>query len=144
LRKVFSFLILFSWQTHALEVKSTLKIYHDIFTSLTHKERFSVYTESKIYKNVFSKSKRIILSRTPSSADIILITKKDTLRKLLKYTKKSILFTTKYNLLDNSDDIIGAFYWRKGRSQLLFIKNRLKKHGISLPGKYSKYIIDTL
>ena len=144
MKKVLFFLILFCWHLHALEVKSTLKIYHDIFTSITHKEHYTVYTDKKTYREVFAKSNRIRLTNDPSTADILLITQKDTLKKLQNRPIKGLLFTTKYNLLDNTEDIIGAFYWRKGRSQLLFIRKRLKAHGISLPPKYTQYIIDTL
>lgn len=42
------------------------------------------------------------------------------------------------------NEIVGAFYWRKGRSQLLFIGKRLKNHDITLSSSYRKFIIEKL
>ena len=55
-----------------------------------------------------------------------------------------ILFVTKYQLLKISEDVVGAFYWKKGRSQLLFIKKRLERHNIKLPTEYQNFMIDAL
>ncbi len=91
----------------------------------------SVYTTDKEYRKVFTASKRIFLSSSPEESDIILITNRLTLKTILKRNnvdisaKKPILFVTDYRFLKVSEDIVGAFYWRKGRSQLLFIKKRL-------------------
>ena len=110
-----------------------------------------MYTKDKEYRNVFSHSKRIFLSDKLEEADIVLITEEGALDNIL-YTinvnmdggKKPIIFVTNYHFLKISDDIVGAFYWRKGRSQLLFIKNRLKQHDITLPKEYQNFMIDEL
>ena len=110
----------------------------------------SVYTTDTEYRKVFTTSKRIYLSSKPEESDIILITNKSTLNTILKRNdtdksvKKPILFVTNYRFLKDSEDIVGAFYWRKGRSQLLFIKKRLKEHNIRLPEAYQNYTIDEL
>jgi hypothetical protein len=128
-----------------MDKESTLKIYYEIFRSITHKSSFSVYTENKVYMNIFSTSKRIHLVNSPKLADIILLTKHSSMKAISNIDyKNKILFATKYTLLKSHSHIVGAFYWRRGRAQLLFIKNRLKAHGISLPNKYREYIRDTL
>ncbi len=144
MKPLLTFFILFSWHIHALESESTLKIYHNIFSSIMHKMSYTVYTDKKSYYDIFLKSNKIILTNNPEAADILLITKKETLKKLKNHPPKGLIFTTNYTLLSHTKNIIGAFYWRKGRSQLLFIKNRLKKYGVTLPKKYTRYIIDTL
>jgi len=138
-------------ELHALERESTLKIYHKIFKALTSKVLVSVYTNDQEYRNVFKYSKYIILSRTLEGADIALITEERTLKSILKKMKVNKekekmpkLFVTKYQFLKYSEDIIGASYWRKGRSQLLFIKKRLDKHYIILPREYRKFMVDEL
>jgi len=110
----------------------------------------SVYTTDKEYRKVFTTSKRIFLSSKPEESDIILITKRSTLNTILKRNdvdksvKKPILFVTKYRYLKDSKDVVGAFYWRKGRSQLLFIKKRLEEQNIQLPKVYQNFMIDEL
>ncbi|TET87759.1 MAG: hypothetical protein E3J96_04780 [Sulfurovum sp.] len=91
------------------------------------------------------------MSEKPEESDIVLITDGSTLHSVLRRNrvenntnKKPILFVTDYRFLERSTDIVGAFYWRKGRSQLLFIKNRLDKYGIVLPSEYKDFLVDEL
>ena len=93
----------------------------------------------------------MILSDEPEESDIILITNRSTLFKIMKERqwaaekdKKPILFVTDYRLLGYSPDVVGAFYWRKGRSQLLFVKKRLDAYNITLPEEYKDFMVDEL
>jgi hypothetical protein len=126
-------------------------MYHSIFAALSSKASIAVYTNDKEYRDVFSHSKRIFLSDKLEEADIVLITDERTLSNVLyrvkvntNMEKKPILFVTNYHFLDKSDDILGAFYWRKGRSQLLFIRDRLQEYNITLPKEYKNFMIDEL
>lgn len=118
---------------------------------MSPKTSINVYTKDKEYRNVFSHSKRIFLSDRLEESDIVLITEARTLNNVLSIInrntyvgKKPIIFVTNYHFLKMSDDIVGAFYWRKGRSQLLFIKNRLEQYDIILPKEYQSFMIDEL
>lgn len=130
---------------------STLKMYHSIFTALSPKALIAVYTKDQEYRDVFSHSKRIFLSDKLEEADIALVTEESTLNNVLysvkvnkNDSKKPIIFVTNYHFLKMSDDIVGAFYWRKGRSQLLFIKKRLRQHDITLPKEYQSFMVDEI
>ena len=135
---------------HALDRESTLKIYQDIFTTLSAKSVVSVYTPDSEYQNVFKKSSHLRLVHSAKVADIILITNIYDLNSVLKSkafqssTQRPIVFVTDYKLLNKSESIVGAIYWRKGRSQLLFLKDHLQKNHIKLPKKYHKFIIEKL
>ncbi len=135
---------------YALERESTLKMYHGIFSALSSKTMISVYTTDPEYRKVFAISKRIFLAKKPEESDIVLITNRSTLQGIMRRNRvnqnaqKPILFVTDYRFLKNSEDVVGAFYWRKGRSQLLFINKRLERHGIQLPKAYQNFMIDEL
>lgn len=151
MRKVLVLLILLYGHLYALERESTLKMYHSIFHALSSKSTINVYTDDKDYRDVFGYSKKISLSENLENTDIILITHESTLNDILytiskdtNYIKKPIIFVTNYQFLKVSDKIVGAFYWRKGRSQLLFIKNRLEQYDITLPEEYQRFMIDEL
>lgn len=150
MRKILLFLTLFYGHLYALERESTLKMYHGIFSALSSKTKITVYTTDKEYEKVFATSKRLLLSKKPEESDIILTTNTSTLESILNRnltninSKKPILFVTDYRLLKNSEEVVGAFYWRKGRSQLLFIKSRLQEHNITLPAAYQNFMIDEL
>ena len=151
MKKILLLLILVYGQLFALDRGSTLKMYHGIFSALSSKKTIFVYTNDKEYRDVFSHSKRIFFTNELEEADIVLITDRRSLESVLyrlkvntDVGKKQILFVTDYHFLKISDDIVGAFYWRKGRSQLLFIKKRLKEYDITLPLEYQRFMIDAL
>ena len=150
MRNILILFILFYGHLYALERDSTLKIYHKLFFSLSPKAEISVYVNDNEYRKIFLTSKRLHLVSDPKASDIVLITNERTLEKVLakekasQTDKKPILFVTDYHLLARSDKVVGAFYWRKGRSQLLFVKNRLDKYHIVLPDEYQKFIVDEL
>jgi hypothetical protein len=133
---------------YALDTKSTLNIYHEIFSSLFGEKMISVYTKDKELRHVFQYSKKIILSDNVANATIVLVSSKANLitlkKEILENNANPIMFTTNYRLLQESNNIVGAFYWKKGRSQLLFIKPRLDKYNIHLTPKYKPFVIDEL
>ncbi len=151
MKKILILLIFLYGHLYALDRESTLKMYHGIFSALSSNVSITVYTNDREYREVFRHSQRIFLSDKLEESDIVLITDERTLRSVLyrlrvnnNASKKPILFVTNYHFLEKSDDILGAFYWRKGRSQLLFIENRLKQHEITLPKEYQNFMIDKL
>jgi len=146
LRLILIVFIMSHWQLYALDKVSTLKIYHHLFSVLTHKEKALVYVKDKAYINVFKGSKKILLVSSPMKAEVILITDESMLNEFkdMDLPKKSIFLTTNYRYLKRCNKIIGALYWRKGRSQLLFIKKRLEHSNIVLPSAYQKFIIEEL
>lgn len=151
MKKILILLILVYGHLYALERESTLKMYHQIFSALVHKPSIRVYTNDKEYQEIFVYSKRLVLTDDPATSDIVLITDRSSLFKMMReqqwmneQTEKPILFVTDYRLLKYSFDIVGAFYWKKGRSQLLFIKNRLDARHLTLPAEYQSFTVDEL
>lgn len=142
-------LILSYGHLFALDKESTLKIYHHVFAAFIPNSTIHVFTNDEEYKRVFAFSKRMTLEADVQNADIALITNHAALRAALMQKesiekKNIILFVTDYHLLKRSEDVVGAFYWRKGRSQLLFIQKRLDKKGIVLPAEFKRFTVDKL
>lgn len=148
MKKLLLIFIIIQAYLYGLDTKSTLNIYHEIFTSLLSQKPMIVYTKNKELSHVFKTSNKIVLSDNIKNATIILVTSQSDLifieKRLRNDISHSIIFATDYRLLKKSKYIIGAFYWKKGRSQLLFIKRRLYKHNIHLPDKYRGYMVDEL
>lgn len=142
------FILLILIELQALEKNSTLKLYIDIFSTLSSQNVIFVYTNDREYIDIFSDSSHIKLTSKLEDANIALVTNHKTLKYVLDKKRASykspIIFVTDYKLLKESHDIVGAFYWRKGRSQLLFIKDRLANYGIDLPYDYQKFVIEEL
>jgi len=58
----------------------------------------------------------------------------------INYNKPAIVFDE--DLIKKVKNAVGALYWKKGRPQLIFIKNRLDKYKIQLPSEYKGYLVD--
>ena len=148
MKKIFLILLLYYSHLYALDTKSTLNIYHEIFSSLLGEKSVSVYTKDKELRHAFQSSEKIVLSDNVTNATIVVVSSKAELialkKEFLVNNAKPMMFTTDYRLLQESNNIVGAFYWKKGRSQLLFIKPRLDKYNIHLAPKYKPFVIDEL
>lgn len=134
------------WQLVAWEKKSTVKLFNHVFYALTDKKVIKVYTRDTFFANTLNNSKKISVVNKEADADIVLITSKKDMESLDRYSlpQEVLIFTTSYKLLKTYPKTIGAFYWRKGRSQLLFVRERLEMKNITLPREYQKFIVEAL
>ena len=55
-------------------------------------------------------------------------------------TENAVLFVTDYKLLKKYKNAVGAFYWKKGRPTIIFIRERVERKNISLPSSLEKYL----
>ena len=67
------------------------------------------------------------------SADIVLFSAK-------KY-KSKITIVTSYRMLKSNKNSIGAIYLKKGRTQIVFVKERLDANGLILNAKFKKHLV---
>ena len=148
MKKILAFLILSYGHLYALDKESTLKIYQQIFSSMLPKQEIRVYTKDRELLEIFKGSKKIIPVKNPEESDIMIVGNSYTYEKihnLIADQKKDvIIFATDYHLLKEYPYIVGALYWKKGRSQLLFLKPRLEKYHITLPDEYQPFIVESL
>ncbi len=70
-------------------------------------------------------------------ADVIITT---TMQSLPIECHEKTIFANSYRLLRSSPQIVGAFFWSKGRPNIVFYKERLDRHGITLSDEYERYI----
>ncbi len=92
-----------------------------------------IYTQNKALET-FPGNLQVV--NNCKEADIVLLS---TLKDLPKGCKEKILFGTKYKHLRNKQ-VVGAFFWQKGRPNILFYEKRLQKQGIKLDASFKKYI----
>lgn len=71
-----------------------------------------------------------------SKAEVVILS---TVKEIPKSCKGKILFGTRYAHLANLN-VTGAFFWQKGRPNILFYQKRLDKHNIKLDSSFNKYI----
>ena len=110
-------------------------IFNQIVQSVTAEKKPKVYIYKEI-KSVSKYPKALQIVKDCALADIVLLS---STQDIPKDCNHKILFGTRYKHLQNPD-VIGAFFWQKGRPNILFYKNRLNKHGIVLDSSFDKYI----
>ena len=82
-------------------------------------------------KNIHLKKRLKITSK--ENADIILFPKNKS---------NKIVIVDSYKALQMNKNSIGAIYLKKGRTQIIFIDERLKKNGLQLPNSYNKHLLN--
>lgn len=116
------------------------QIIEKIATSLFPKQRITAWGETTDQKNIIRQSKKIEEAVDSSHADLIIVSKN--LPQNLSHN--TVIITTEYTLLKNDERIIGAFFWQKGRPNLLFLRPRMQKANVKLGHEFDKYIEDEL
>ena len=112
-----------------------LKLFEKILPSLFQKNTLIVYSDKKITK-LISKSDLLYVTKNCLEADIIV---GRYFKNLDGNCNKKPLFTTYYKEFKNNPEVIGAFYWRKGRPQLKFHKKALDEQKLFLNSTLIKY-----
>ena len=74
---------------------------------------------------------------TCKEADVLFISNKD---KLDKVCKDKYIFSTSYYLYQNSQEVIGAFFWQKGRPNIIIKSAMIEKLEITLSKPFQKYV----
>ncbi len=116
------------------------QIIERIATSLFPKQKISAWGETADQKNMIKQSEKIKESADSSGADLIVVSKNIP----QNLSKDTVIITTEYALLKKDERVIGAFFWQKGRPNLLFLRPRMQKSNVNLGHEFDKYIEDEL
>ncbi|MCD6190081.1 MAG: hypothetical protein J7K14_00890 [Sulfurimonas sp.] len=120
---------------YASDSKKASGIFNLIVKEITKKENSSVY----LHKGIESIEKypgNLKIVTECKDADIIILS---TTRDIPKECNKKLLFGSRYSHLKNPN-VIGAFFWQKGRPNILFYQKRLNTHHIKLNSSFNRYI----
>ena len=116
-----------------VEIKILRKLAKDI-TGKTF-PNVSIYS-SKNYFEIFKKYSNLNIVKNFNKADIIIV-----LNIPKKLPNNKPIFAVGYLTFKNCKPCIGGLYWKKGRPQLILIKERLQYFKINIPKEYRFYII---
>lgn len=117
---ILGFFILIGITLYANDIELEATIFNKILIALSAKEHPKVF----IYKNIESIERypqNLILTSTCKDADIVVVS---TLKNLPASCSKKLLLGTQYFQLRDKR-VVGAFFWQKGRPNILFYKERL-------------------
>jgi len=111
-----------------------------VIDSLFPNTKIYAWGETKEHRQMIQSSYKMELTSNPEQAYFVIVSKSVP----NNISSKSILFTTEYSVFKHNDKVIGAFYWQKGRPNLLFLRSRLKDSNLNLGTEFEKYIEDEL
>jgi hypothetical protein len=111
------------------------QIYLSIAKGISKKSNPSFYLQGKV-RYIKSNSKLHIVNRC-EDADIIITNNMDEIKETCK---EKLIMTNKYRIYNKDKNIIAAFFWQKGRPNIILRKSVLQKHNIILDPSYSKFI----
>jgi len=98
-----------------------------------------VWTDDTSKLKILQSIPQVKIVKKPQEADFLLVHREK------KLQSRGLIFTTDYHTLQSyKDRAIGGFYWQKGRPNILFLRQNLKKHHIKLPREMQEYIEDSL
>ncbi len=135
--KIFILSILFISSIFGSGVKKLeAQILSSIAHTLVHKRNINICIDDKNLKGIEKYSKTLKLVSC-GKADIV-FTSND--NEIDKKCKTSLIFSTSYYLYEHSPMVVGAFFWQKGRPNIIFRKKQLEHLGIVLPKNFKKYV----
>lgn len=139
--KTLVLLVFWSLNLHGADSSAiAAKIIDKVVVSFFPDTKIYAWGENTEHAQIIRNSSRMEFSSTPSRAYFILVSKKipENLH------EDTIIFTTEYDLLAKDQRVVGAFFWQKGRPNLLFLRDRLQSSNLKLGREFDKYIEDEL
>ncbi|WP_456381338.1 hypothetical protein [Hydrogenimonas sp.] len=101
-------------------------------TVFIHRNRISLPPSSKLSIETVKECEK---------ADVIFTPDIDTLPERCRIGKNRFLFTLSYkDYLQHRDIATGAFFWQKGRPNIIINKRVIERLDIDLPKSYEKYV----
>jgi len=120
-----------------------IKILEKIFADITRKKQVRVVIlgnkSTYFSEGIRRYARRLKETKTCKKADVVFLA--GVYRgKLPGECGGKILFSSRRKDILLRENCVGAFYWKKGRPNILFIRERLRKKGIKLPPEYNRFI----
>jgi len=133
------FLLLFvsSLFCDSLSDKLRVDIVKNIVLGIKNSEPMSIWSDDSKIMKALRLSNEFKVVNSCSDADLIILKDKSSLPKNIN---QKHIFVLKYSLLHKIPDSFGAFFWKKGRPNIVFIKPRLKQQSLELSSELKPYI----
>ncbi len=117
------------------------KIIGKVATSLLEVSVVFIYTDDPAYEKLFEEEENLIETKSCSDADMILSNRLEKYRTSCPPNSQRLYFATSYSdYIKNRDAAVGAFFWQKGRPNLILNAKKLKELKIKLPSEFDNYI----
>jgi len=119
------------------------QIMNRILRALTGKQAsiHVYYAGTRLPKSLL-KNPEVILTARPENADVVLVDSRRADARLTHLHKP--ILTLDYGALRDYPNAVGAYFWQKGRPNIIMIRARLDRERIRLPAEFDRYIEDSI
>lgn len=114
------------------------QIIEKIISNISIQDVITVWSDNKELIATFRKSSNIITTDDCDKANIVVV--EDAKNMEDKNCKNKPIFVLNYNLLKELPESFGAFFWKKGRPNIVIIKPRTLSHGIRVEKELEAYV----
>lgn len=114
------------------------QIVEKILSNISINEVIAVWSDNKELIAEFKKNSNIITTLNCEKATIIVIENKENLHG--DACKNKPIFVLNYNLLKDIPDSFGAFFWKKGRPNIVIIEPRTALQNITVSKELNAYV----
>ncbi len=135
IRFIVVFFTLFLY-THADDKQLASSLLYKVAQAVTNKQAPNIYLHHREKIRFDFDFTKFNIVNNCKEADVVIL---PSTKRLQRECRKKILLGTNTNTL-KSRRVIGAFFWQKGRPNIIFYKKRLQKKHIKLDKSFNKYI----
>ena len=133
--KILSILLILGSMLNASEEEYATKIIKNL-VDVIDKSNTSVWVVSDD-SDVRGSLKELNMAKTCKEAKVLILLSETNMP---KYCLSKPILVLDYDLLEKHSNAVAAFFWQKGRPNIVFLKKRLQHFSISLPPTYEKYV----
>ena len=114
-----------------------IQILEHVCSGIINIDNMYIYSDDKDIQTAFKNIDKFYIVDTVKEAQIVILNKNTPILK--KFPNKHI-FVLNYDLLEEIPSSFGAFFWKKGRPNIVFIKSRLNKQSLKLSKELNHYV----
>ena len=114
-----------------------MQILRNICHCIKEESKMRLWSDDAKVLEAFKNSSHFSVAKSLEEANFVILNKKP--KDVGRYVNKHI-FVLDYDMLSDIPESFGAFFWKKGRPNIVFIKPRVEKQSLKLSPELSKYI----
>ena len=132
--------LLLAFSLFASDNKDAIRaqIIEKIISNISIHEVITVWSDNKELIAEFRKSSNIITTDDCDKANIVVVEDAKNIED--EDCRNKPIFVLNYNLLKDIPESFGAFFWKKGRPNIVIIKPRTLSHGIVVAKELEAYV----
>ena len=131
--------LLFTLSLFANDQKAQSKIIDTILNNISFQEQKLIYSDDKQLLETLGVNHSITYDS--NKANLLILQDSKNLPKNYKNKK---IFVLNYKLLSKVPESFGAFFFKKGRANIIFLKPKLKQNNIEITNKLEPYLEDKI